>query len=220
MMPGLELAASRRSAVRWNATAESSTCTAFARNSSRSWCRDGRFPTPATLKGLFFRVNSLWVLSSVRVRETAESRCEILPVLATMPVLSRSADAPHADPIGRSGLTVVVMASESVETLAEELASLPDRELMEVLQRVLGHRTDRAAGFETRYFVGLATLEGFTETWEIAAVAHRDPGHYGDSLGPDCAISYQGECGGCGLQLYSHANYGLCPLCDSKVRLK
>ena len=105
-----------------------------------------------------------------------------IPALPLRIVLSSAHNAclgpfcrpPPFGPVGRSIRAAVIMASESIETLTEEPASLPDCELTEVLQRVLGDRIHREAGFETRFFVGHATLEGFTETWEIGAVAIRD----------------------------------------------
>ena len=111
------------------------------------------------------------------------------------------------------------MTLENIKSLSNNLNVLPDRELTEVLRRVLEHRREREAGYETRLFVGYATFETFTETWEIGGVAYRDSEHYGESLGPDSSISFHGECENCCFPLYSHVNYGQCPLCDSKVDL-
>jgi hypothetical protein len=111
------------------------------------------------------------------------------------------------------------MASKDIESLSSNLNALSDRELSEVLRQVLEHRRQREAGYETRLFVGYATFESFTETWEIGGIAYRDREHYGESFGPDSAISFHGECETCRFSLYSHVNYGQCPLCDSRVRL-
>ena len=112
------------------------------------------------------------------------------------------------------------MPIENIKTLSKSLNSLSDRELTEVLRQVLEHRHRRGGGYETRLFIGHATFESFLETWEIAGVAWRDSEYYGESLGPDSEICFHGECENCRFTLYSHVNYGQCPLCDSKVRLK
>jgi hypothetical protein len=114
--------------------------------------------------------------------------------------------------------------------IADALRSLPDEQLLAVLQEVFSFRRpnpEEDRFNQNRYFLGtssrlLESGEGEPDkwgSWKFEAVAYIDRNHYPAGNGPDYGLCQFGACSTCGIRVRSNVKNGVCPICSTKVSM-
>ncbi|MFI7261187.1 hypothetical protein ACIBP4_02610 [Micromonospora maritima] len=108
---------------------------------------------------------------------------------------------------------------EDRDHLADQLAALPVRELVDVLRRVLPRYTESSYGIRTVLVLAAATQYENEPGLDLELVAWPDRDYYNGGLGPDQGLWEDGHCARCDTDVTSNAKRGYCPICGSRCTL-
>ncbi|WP_435207015.1 hypothetical protein [Micromonospora sp. bgisy143] len=110
---------------------------------------------------------------------------------------------------------------EDRQRLAEQLASLPVRELVDVLRRALPQFTQEAYGMRTVLTLANVTWldDDVDPSLDIELVAWPDRDYYDGELGMDQGLWQNGRCPRCDVEVTSNAKRAHCPYCGSACTL-